>query len=247
MLKILLCDDDRAFLSLENGIINRIIESDGLTAEVAAAASSAEEVYSFIRNNPDEYLIFLDIDFGRGMPGGIDVSSVLKQRCKRTRIVFTTNHHEMAMEVLKSGTEPFGFIEKGTDSGPLFAALRRYIYMAIREDQRSNDVGDVITLNVGGETVDLRVSDVLFVEAEKNVSHGVTYRTSNGSRVTTTGSLDRECEKLGNGFLRVHRSYIASKNHMLSIKNGYITMTDRSEIPCSVKMQREVKRLLCKK
>lgn len=251
MLKILLCDDDSFFLSLENGIIAKIIHDDKLDAAVLCAASSAAEILTFVGSNPGTYLIFIDLDFGESMPNGIDISSLLKQKENEIRVVFTTNHREMAMNVLKSGVEPFGFIEKGTNTDILAAGIRRYIHMALRAEAKSEaqeqyaELQETVEIPVApGESIEIPLSDILYLESEKNISHGITYHTVNGSKITMIGTLDAEAEKLGSGFLRVHRSYIAAKNQMIAIKDGYITLSNREEIPCSFKMRQEVRKQL---
>ena len=261
MLKILLCDDDSFFLSLENGIISKIIHDDKLDAAVLCAASSAAEILTFVGSNPGTYLIFIDLDFGESMPNGIDISSLLKQKENEIRVVFTTNHREMAMNVLKSGIEPFGFIEKGTNTDMLAVGIRRYIHMALRAEAKSEtrkcaaqsgsaqeqyaELQETVEIPVApGESIEIPLSDILYLESEKNISHGITYHTVNGSKITMIGTLDAEAEKLGSGFLRVHRSYIAAKNQMIALKDGYITLSNREEIPCSFKMRQEVRKQL---
>ena len=251
MLKILLCDDDSFFLTLENGIIAKIIHDDKLDAAVLCAASSAAEILTFIGSNPGTYLIFIDLDFGESMPNGIDISSLLKQKENEIRVVFTTNHREMAMNVLKSGVEPFGFIEKGTNTDMLAAGIRRYVHMALRAEAKNEaqsqyaELQKTVEIPVApGESIEIPLSDILYLESEKNISHGITYHTINGSKITIIGTLDAEAEKLGSGFLRVHRSYIAAKNQMIAIKDGYIILSNREEIPCSFKMRQEVRKQL---
>lgn len=275
MLKILLCDDDSFFLSLENGIIAKIIHDDKLDAAVSCAASSASEILTFVGSNPGTYLLFIDLDFGESMLSGIDISSLLKQKENNIRVVFTTNHREMAMNVLKSGVEPFGFIEKGTSTDILAAGIRRYTHMALRAEAKSEaqkfaaqgrdaqrqsagiqgqsagaqlqyaELHKTVEIPTApGESIKIPISDILYLESEKNISHGITYHTINGSKITIIGTLDTEVEKLGSSFLRVHRSYIAAKNQMIAINDGYITLSNREEIPCSFRMRQEVRKQL---
>lgn len=246
MLKILLCDDDPFFLSLERDIIARAVKEDRLSAAVSGMARSLPEAQTFIENNPGRYLIFLDLDFGSNQPNGIDISAVLKRAAtENIHIVFTTNHHELAMDVLKSGAEPFGFLEKGTDVEHLKVDLLRYIHMALRAETPPEEDRSQLSLNIScGETIKIYISDILYLEAEKNLSHGITYHTVNGSHLTVISSLDAEAEKLGEGFLRVHRSYLAAKKHFLALREGYLLLSSRDEIPCSVKMRKEVKKCI---
>ena len=240
MLKIFLCDDDPFFLSLESDLVTRCIRRDRLPAEVAGMARTLSEAEAFVENNPGEYLVFLDLDFGGGQPNGIDISFALKRGGSRVRTVFTTNHQEL----LKSGAEPFGFLEKGSDVEQLAANLLRYIRMALNtlEGPQPGEDRPFVVLSTGcDEKVKIYLQDILYLEAEKNLSHGITYHTVNGSRLTIISTLDAEARQLGDGFLRVHRSYLAAKRHILALREGYLLLSNRDEIPCSVRMRKEVK------
>lgn len=248
MLKIFLCDDDPFFLSLEHDLISRAIREERLPAVVSGMARSLGEAVTFLENNPDRYLVFLDLDFGKGQPNGIDISAALKRCPSAVHVVFTTNHHELAMDVLKSGAEPFGFLEKGADVERLELDLRRYIQMALSAGDRRDPNQRTLSLAVGcGETVQIAAVDILYLEAEKNLSHGITYHTINGSSITIISTLDREAERLGEGFLRVHRSFLAARSQIVALREGYLILSNRTEIPCSIKMRGEVKKWLSQK
>lgn len=244
LLRILLCDDDPVFLALEQETAKWVIQREQLPALVAAAVSSVAEAEAYLLKNPGRYLVFLDFDFGAGRLSGLDFAAALKRQGRRVQVVYTTNHQEKALEILKSGTEPFGFLEKGMNMGTLAAGLRRYIRMALREAGTGKAAEqETILLNLGmGETAKICRSDILYVEAEKLVSHGITYHTVNGSRLTILGTLGEEQKRLGDAFLRVHRSYLAAKSQIVALRGGYLILSGRQEIPCSVKMRNEVKR-----
>ena len=155
-------------------------------------ARTLSEAAAFLENNPGEYLVFLDLDFGDGQPNGIDISFALKRGGSRVRTVFTTNHQELAMEVLKSGAEPFGFLEKGADMEQLSVNLLRYIRMALNtlESPRPGEDRPSVILSTGcGEQVRIDIPDILYLEAEKNLSHGITYHTVNGSQLNLPCAL----------------------------------------------------------
>lgn len=179
MLKIILCDDDQFILRLGAEKINDLIASQGFDAKVVSLASGSNELFSYIKNNPSQYLIFLDLDFGAGRLNGIDVAKALRQMESDCKIVFTTNHHEMAMDVLKSGVEPFGFLEKSSDIAKLSAGYRKYIVMLLNKARsEASDHMETILLNPGmDEDISVFPDDIIYVETEKNVSHGITYHT----------------------------------------------------------------------
>lgn len=102
---------------------------------------------------------------------------------------------------------------------------------------------ETILLNSGmDEDVSVLLDDIVYLETEKSVSHGITYHTINGSVITIISTLDEEQTKLGDGFIRVHRSYLVNKRHILRMKEGFLKLSNQQEVPCSFRMRSEVKR-----
>ena len=244
MLRIILCDDDQFILQLGADKIQEIIEASHFDAKIVSIASGSNELFSYVRNNPSRYLIFLDLDFGSGKLNGIDVAKTLRQMDSDCKIVFTTNHHEMAMDVLKSGVEPFGFLEKSSDISKLADGYRKYILMLLNKTKSEvSDIMETILLNpCMDESVSVLLDDIVFAETEKNVSHGITYHTVNGSVLTIISTLDAELERLGDGFIKVHRSYLVNRKHILRMKDGYLKLSNQQEVPCSFRMRSEVRK-----
>ncbi len=246
MLRIILCDDDKFILGLSSNKINEIITANRLDAKIVSITMNSNELFSYINNNPAQYLIFLDLDFGSGRLNGIDIAKKLRETDSDCKIVFTTNHHEMAMDVLKSGVEPFGFLEKSSDISKLSTGYQKYIQMILNKQEKElcSD-GKSILLNVGiDESISISLDDVVFVETEKNVSHGITYHTLNGSTLTIISTLDAEQGRLGDMFIRTHRSYLVNKMHVLGMSDGYIKLSNQQEVPCSFRLRGEVKKWL---
>lgn len=258
MLKIILCDDDPFILQLGAEKLNHLIETQGFDAKVVSLASGSNELFSYIKNNPSQYLVFLDLDFGNGKLNGIDVAKALRKTESDCKIVFTTNHSEMAMDVLKSGAEPFGFLEKSSDMEKLCDGYRKYMVMllnqtrpeisgAVREGRSaepgfSGETGGILLNSGMDDDILIALEDIVYAETEKNVSHGITYHTINGSVITIISTLDVEQKKLGDGFIRVHRSYLVNKRHILRMKDGLLKLSNQQEIPCSFRMRNEVRK-----
>lgn len=247
MLNIILCDDDPFILRLGAEKIERIVEQKGCRAQIAMAQTGGELV-AFVKNNPGECLVFLDLDFGEGRLNGIDIAKRLRREGGSVKVVFVTNHREMAMDVLKSGAEPFGFREKSADIVALSEGYRKYIDMALRSGVQTPGREDMLTLALDmGETLTIAKSEILYVEAEKNVSHGITYHTLGGSNVTILGTLDAQQQHLGDGFVRIHRAYLVQGKYMLSMKDGYVKLSTQEELPCSLRRRGEVRKWIDRK
>jgi DNA-binding LytR/AlgR family response regulator len=247
MLKIVLCDDDKFILQISAKRIREEIERHQLDATICCMTTDSKEMFRFLRNNDGEdYLFFLDLDFGEDQLNGIDLAKQIKNWRTGSKVVFVTNHREMAMNVLASGVEPFGFLEKSTDMDRLSEGFRKYIQMALsaltnKEVNNSNE----IVLQMGmGEGVTIQSYQITYVEAEKTVSHGITYHTMDGSKITVRNTMENAHRELGDDFIRSHRAILVNKKHMVGLIDSMIKLSTGEEIPCSFRMKSEVRKCI---
>ena len=245
MITVILCDDDRFILQLATERINEVIKQYKLTAQIGCIATDRVEILQYMKKNNGLYLVFLDLDLGVGKLNGIDVAKQIKSQEYNAKIVFTTNHHEMAMQVLKSGVEPFGFLEKTTDLDRLSDGYRRYIQMAISAGDEVIRQEESIELVVGiDETLHIQKNQILYINSEKTVSHGVTYHTVDGSCITVRDTMEHIAMEMGEEFARVHRSIIANRRHIIGVAGMEVRLSNGECNPCAVRMRAEVKKWL---
>jgi len=127
MLGIIICDDDRFMLDSSVKAAQLCIQRDNLNLRVLCATQNFKEILLFIEKNPGVYLYFLDIDFGRDSLNGVDVAKIIKKKEPHSKIVFVTSHADMGMDILKSGVEAFGFIEKTSDKNKMLQGYKKYL------------------------------------------------------------------------------------------------------------------------
>lgn len=242
---IILCDDDKFILKLGYEKIQQQIIKNDLQAQVVCMSDDAYEIIKYLNNNKGSFLIFLDLDFGQDKLNGIDIAKSIKNIDKNTKIVFLTNHYDMAMDVLSSGVEPFGFIEKTTDIEKLSLSYLRYIKMAVNSIKIVKKDEELIELNTGiDEKAYIRKNEITFIESVKTISHGIAYHTINGSTITVRDSIENVERALGDSFIRVHRSVIANRDYIVGLRGSIIHLSNGEQIPCSVRRKREVKKWL---
>ena len=249
MVEIILCDDDPFILKIAKETIQKVIHTYYLKAQIACVSVNYREVIGFIEENPKPYLYFIDLDFGRGKLNGIDIAKIVKQKIPQSKVVFVTNHHEMALEVLKSGVEPFGFIEKNSDISKMEEDYLKYIQLAIGdisyEEGKQEQQEQTIELVLGiDEKIRLPLSQILYVEAVKTISHGIAYHTINGSTMIVRDSIEKVLESLGSEFMRTHRSVIVHKKYVVGLEEGLVRFANGETAACSFRLRSEVKRLL---
>ncbi len=90
-------------------------------------------------------------------------------------------------------------------------------------------------------SVPICLSGILFIEAygHKNTIHT---DTQDYHIYEYMDSLEQRLS--GEGFVRVHRSYIVNPEHVANINNYTITLDDSSEIPVSKARYKQVKEMI---
>jgi len=244
MLGIIVCDDDRFMLDISAKMAGRCIKENGLEAAVLCATTDYREALRFIEKNPGIYLYFIDIDLGKSVLNGVDIAKIIKKTEPFSKIVFVTSHADMGMSVLKSGVEAFGFIEKTTNEGKALLEYKKYINLALEQTTtgNENEVGEgYIQLLVGiDEYVSLPISQILFVETDKTVSHFVCYHTVDGSSVSVRDTIENVQNSLGDAFMKSHRSVIVNKNLVVSVADGLVKFAGGETAACSFRLKNDV-------
>ncbi|MBE6024622.1 MAG: response regulator transcription factor [Cellulosilyticum sp.] len=245
MVEIILCDDDPFILQIAKETIHKVIYTYYLEVQIACVSTNYQEIMGFIDENPKPYLYFMDLDFGQEKLNGIDIAKLIKQKEPLSKVVFVTNHHEMALEVLKSGVEPFGFIEKNSDISKMEEDYLKYIQLAIGDiSYEKSEEERTVELVLGiDEKIKLPLSHILYIEAVKTISHGIAYHTINGSTMVVRDSIEKVLENLGEEFMRTHRSVIVHKKYVVGLEEGLVRFANGETAACSFRLRGEVKKL----
>ena len=242
MLGIIICDDDRFMLDMSVDAARTCIEKENLDARIVCITQDAAEVMQYITKNPGVYLYFLDIDLGRAALNGVDTARRIKRHEPLSKIVFVTSHADMGMDILKSGVEAFGFIEKTADRRKMLQSYRKYIRLILETTQSHIPTNEpAIDLLIGiDEFVSLPISQILYVDTDKAISHFVRYHTIDGSDVSVRDTIENVLKKLGDDFMKSHRSVIVNKNHVISVSDGVVNFAGGEQADCSFRLKSEV-------
>lgn len=244
MLGIILCDDDPFILKIIREQIEQILLEYCIDSRIICVSSNYKQILAFLKKYPNDYLYFLDLDFGSNEFNGIDIAKQIRAIAPASKVVFVTNHHSLAINVLKSGVEPFGFIEKTTDIQKMKRSCHQYIYLASQSlsmQKKAKNQRTIFLKPGANEVIEVPVADILYIEAVKTKSHCICYHTVNGSSITVRKSIEHAMEELGDGFIRSHRSVIVQTKHMIGMENGMIRLINGADIPCSFRQRKEIK------
>lgn len=225
ILKCVAIDDEPLALELLSKFI-----SQTAFLKLEAKFSNAIEALGFI-NQHEVQLIFMDIQ----MPdlSGMELARILdgKKNSDQTRIIFCTAYHQFAIEGYK--VEALDYLLKPYSYEDfLSAATKAYQYFdriknapTEKSTESSAPTHDYIFLKVEYQLVKVMLRDIAYVEAYKD--YVKVHLKSKPNPILSLTSMKNMEELLpAEKFMRVHRSFIVSLDHIDSVSKNIIHVGD---------------------
>lgn len=207
------------------GLLTKFIEQTTFL-ELLASFSNAIEALSYL-NQQEVNLIFLDIQ----MPdlSGMELARIIdgKRNSENTRLIFCTAYHQFALEGYK--VEALDYLLKPYSYEDfLAAATKAYQYFGRMGTPNQNTTSsnqiptaDYIFLKVEYQLVKVVLKDITHVEAYKDYVK-VHLKSKNHPLLSLTSMKNMEVLLPKDRFMRVHRSFIVSLDHIDTISKNVI-------------------------
>jgi DNA-binding LytR/AlgR family response regulator len=199
--------------------------------ELVGKFSNAIEALGYI-NQHEVNLIFMDIQ----MPdlSGMELARILdgKKNSSQTRVIFCTAYHQFALEGYK--VEALDYLLKPYSYEDfLAAATKAYQYFGriatpaqTVAPPTQSPTADYIFLKVEYQLVKVVLKDITHVEAYKDYVK-VHLKSKNHPLLSLTSMKNMEELLPKDRFMRVHRSFIISLDHIDSISKNVIHIGDQ--------------------
>lgn len=243
MLKLILCDDDTFTLNIFANLLEKAGKQFQIPLEINCKASSASELLRFLDVNPGTYLFFLDLDMGNRELNGLDIGQLIRERTPDSKIVYVTSHIEKTIEILKSGVEPFGFVEKDYNQNIMIYEFGKCLNKAARHNSiptADNGRKEYIELPIGiDETISLPIHRITYVEALKTAAHNICYHTFDDSQITVRDTIKNALSMLGDNFVQTHRSVIVNRMYIIGTENAQVKLSNGTMVACAIGKLRE--------
>lgn len=221
--RILIVEDDMIIAA------NISLQLTRLGYEVIGIESRGEEAVSHAFRNPPD-IILMDINL-KGAINGIEAAHAIRRQREIPIVYLTANNDEATFSKAKE-TQPHAFISK-----PFSALnLQRSIALVaekLGEGQSGNNglqvMEDRIFVRHNGKMVKLLLSDILYIEAERNYCNIVTGKVQY-LVVCTLKTIENELPDAF--FIRVHRSYVVNISKLDVLSDNHLEI-GRKVIPVS--------------
>lgn len=173
-------------------------------------------------------IVFLDIH----MPN-LSGLAMVKILSRKLQVVFTTAHSEFAVESYDLDAvdyllKPFLF-ERFAKS--VFKAVERLKTNAATDQMPDQQLAaPVFYLKSDGENHPVQLSEILYCEAMKNYTKVVLQQGKTYYPLVAISKLEADLARQSTAFMRIHRSYLISKNHLGAVGANYV-MIEQHKIP----------------
>lgn len=217
-LKIAVCDDDQAMLSVISSLLDEIFVDKGIQADIEIF-SEGKSLLKRHKKTPFQ-VVFLDIF----MPDidGFQAAAELKSWNREIVIIFVTSKEELVYESFDY--QPFHFIRK--ENNESLKAQLLHVVEKLEEYKKSS--GRISITLPYGTAMEIEVDKIVVVQSEKNY---LEYEMAGEDTLRVRESLNAAEEKLrGYDFIRIssrtmvnlkYVSRIREKEGAVILKDGY--------------------------
>lgn len=230
-LRVLLCDDDPAFLAWERDAVGAALGRMGYRVLIVACGSGERIPEDVI---PTCDIAILDIDFPRLQYNGLDIARRLRAARRETVIIFVTNYIEFAPEGYEVQAFRYGL------KSEISRKLEQYLAQAVTQLQSTRRT---LQIQISGEHIELLLDDILYIESQRHTAVAYVRRGSGMKTYSFYASLTSLEETLGGqGFLRVHKSYLVNMRHIVKYQCKEAILTGGLSLRVSEKSYSEQKK-----
>ena len=226
-IKIILCDDDPAFLKTLHIEIQRTFTKLNMTASISVF-NAPGNISAELLASCD--MAFLDIDFESEDQNGLDIARTLRQVNRRAMIFFVTNYIDYAPEGYE--VQAFRYILKRD----MVDVLERYILQAT-ENMAENQV--YLQLRDKEQSIDVPLEQISYLEV---LDHYVSIHAGDNTYTLGATLFSMENKMEDHGFLRIHKSYLVNMAHIRRFRSRECLLADGTTLAVSEKNYSQQKR-----
>lgn len=224
-MRIAICDDEKETALGLKAIIENVSQSLDTVTDVYTEADVL--LKSFREKKYD--IVFLDIEMPK--TDGLTAAARIREMSEEVNIVFLTSHVEYAVKGYE--VNALRYLTKPAEPDNVRDIIEHII------NKQNSEKALWVKTNEGEFRV--RLSDIIYIEAQDQKV--IIYTASDNYEVW--GKLSDYDDKLsGEGFFRIHRSFLVSLSKVSGISGKYITVTNGDELPVGRTKEKEFRKAM---
>lgn len=215
---IVIFDDDKTQCDIIEKMVGEY-KPDLMKHIVIISERNELDRYMEFRNRMD--ILVTDICIGEDEETGIDVVKRLQAVSPDTQIIYITGYVEYCEEVYE--TNHISFIRKPISRERLKAALDKAVQNIYENDSRVHRITN------GHSIINVKPGSILYIES---IKRKLVY-TCTDNTIEVYGKLSEVQQRLGNGFVRCHKSFLVNIEHIRELHDNNILLDNGREIAVS--------------
>lgn len=232
MIPVYICEDHESSREYITKQIQNLIIIENLDMEVALSTGNPITLLEEFFQNKERGIYFLDVDLSHEL-NGFDVAKEIRKKDPRGFIIFVTTHGELAFDTFKYQLEAMDYILKDEPEkiGDRIHTALINIHKRMEEDNTKD--ADYFVVKLMDELKYIKINDIIYFETS-NVKHKVILVTED-TYFEFFSNLKVIEEKVGQQFIRCHRSFLINKSHIdtVSIKDSMVIMKNGKQCDIS--------------
>ncbi len=215
MMNLVVCDDEPTILYEILEHVKKIMDNINLPVQYIVTDRPDELLHILQCNTID--ILLLDID----MPkiSGMDIAKQLWEEDAETLLIFITNKEALVYESFQY--HPFGFIRKSCYQ----SELEHVVTSAVDKIQKR---ADHFIFKNGTEMIRLKLSDILFFEADSNYVKLYAVNEIYRYRETLQGIEEKLVDQ---GFIRIHKGFLVNQQAIHAIRRDEVELSNGERLP----------------
>lgn len=241
MIPIYICDDEENMLQALRYEMEQAIMAEDYDMELVGTFDDPRELLKAVENDGRRGIYFLDVDLKNEDYNGFILATAIREIDPRGFLIFVTTHGELALETFRYRLEAMDYIEKDDPAGLMIRLRVCLNQVTARLMAERREVQQVYSIQVMGGIRHVPVQEILYIETSAKQHNLVLH--SDSAIIEYRGKLSEVEKSLGEGFWRIHRSYLVNRVRVrhISLKEDNVELDNGETCPLSRKAKRDYK------
>lgn len=231
-MKVAICDNEAVSLKL-------LEEAVGAFAQIEHydLFQKIEDFFAKLNEGERYDVVFMDIEWGKENETGVNYASLMNKNYSDIQVIFVTSHNDIySQHIFFEPVNLCGYLTKPVN--PEF--LETLIHKA--EQKIKENTSKILSVKSNGQVEAIPICKILYAESQGH--HVIIYKKD--SAVSIYDKLDDIQKRLGNSFLRIHKSYCVNMDYIHKIDGRQVILSEGVVLPVSKPLMKETKELYLK-